>query len=375
MMDCLQEAKNHSKSIRIHLANLLKIYLNLQYVFLCCPFRIEIAKDGKSAIIKSNIIHKTFCFTTQFLGFLWILRNFQLSNLPSNPKDPSMYLLLALHIDGLFMKFATIKRYWFDSKKLLQIVNCILDNESCLPFSRLSEHILWTPLAYLLAVGTCLLYTGMGILHYFTGCMYYVSSLKAAENPILHWNSSVWWEAMLSEGRFIFYLDNTTNANSSISSSLMESVCGILAATGYLCRLVLGVNEELFVLIITLVIWISAKEFHTRLSIPSGKASSKTQIARRWSDIHAEYEAIKSFAEMISNVFGWSVLIMVIQTTLFNSVYTDDIFLSSVTIQPTKMFSFAVNWFTISGVFLLMANVCKKVICPGTGHLIFAVSF
>lgn len=147
----------------------------MQYIFLCCPFRLEINKNEQSAILKSNTVHKMVCFLYKVVGLLWMIRNLQIG-LPTNPKDPSMYLILAVNIDNVLLKLATAKRFWFDEQKILEIVSYILEKENDLPFPEASEMFLlkWYPGFWVMVAS--LVFTLTAVSHWLTGNLYFVTS-------------------------------------------------------------------------------------------------------------------------------------------------------------------------------------------------------
>lgn len=352
----MTQEKYPQKPYRLHFVALWKIYLDFQYFLLCCPFRLAISPGGRSAIIKSNLVQKTLCLFYNILGFFWTFRNLPLSSLASNPKDPSMYLFLAVNVENLLVKCATVKRFWFDETKIVAIIDFILDAENNLPFPKTSSNLLVTPLSYLLAILACLHYTGMAIIHFLTGRLYYVASVGSSSIPLESWNVSVWWDQMLSEGRFSFFI------NGQVSNEIFDRVAGILAAVGYLWRLVLGGNEELFFLLAVLTMWIATNEFQTRFKAPCDGKSNTMKGVRTWSEISREYDALKILADKINGVFGWTIFYMVIQTALFNSVNTDDIFMNEFSTNWPKIVSFIIYSLTIGSIFLLMADCCRKVV-------------
>lgn len=354
MQGCHKFKISSPKSCRLRLVTLWKTYLDIQYLLFCCPFRLIISKDGYSAKLQSNIVQKAVCFTYKVFGFFWIFRNLQ-GSLPSNPKDPSMYLFLAVNVDNLFLKVATVKRFWFDEKKIVQIVNYILNTENGLPFPEASRNFCLSLDPGLWVIIACTIFTGMAFGHWLTGSLYFVTSAKPTGMTILNWNASVWWNGMLDKGRFTFFLDKQ------VCSVAIESAAALLAALGYLWRLVVGANEELFLLIMTFTMWVTANEFQARLITTNGNIPNQLKRLRSWPDISREYEAIKTLADMVNNVFGWTMFSAVIQTALFNSVNTDDLFQNDSGFDWTKVCTFSVYSFTISVVFLLSADVCKKV--------------
>lgn len=258
-----------------------------------------------------------------------------------------MYLLLAVNIDNVLLKFASIKRYWFDEKKVVKIVNYILDTNNALPFPKLFGNFFLQHCARLLVTSACLVYTGMAVVHWLTGSLYFVTSANTTGISILTWNSTLWWHQMMDEGRFTFCLDKKNSITG------MEVAAGILAALGYLWRLVLGANEELLLLIATFTLWISAKQFQTRLEMENG--------AKIWTQIFMEYKAIKKLASMINDVFGSTMFYVVIETALFNCMNIDDIFLNDSGFDLTKVFSFTMYSVITCVIFLISADVSKKV--------------
>lgn len=340
------------KSCRTQLAIFWETYLNFQYHFLCCPFRLAIARDRKCATTKTFLLQKILCFIFALLGFFWNIRNLQLS-LPSNPKDPTMYLLLAVEINTIFLKVSTTRRYWCNEKKLLKIVNYILDTKNNLPFPVVSQKINIEDYVRVGAVVACSFYTALGIAHWLTGRLYFIAAVKST--PILSWNASIWWDQMLGEGRYTFCLNNQ------VSSVLMESIAAALAAVGYLWRLVLGANENMFYVIMSFTLWVTTYEFQSRLQPPRWETYGKPASLSLCSEIFLEYKAIRTLADMINSVLGWTMFYMVVQATLFSSINTGDIFLNDSTFDGIRIFGFGVYFFTICVTFLLMADACKRV--------------
>lgn len=345
---------SNCKSCRVQLVNLLKVYLNFQYFSLCCPFRLITGNDGQTVISKSNGIHKILCFICTVLGFIWMFRSLQIRHVISNTKDPSMYLFLAVHVTNLFIKIGTIKRYWFDQDKLLEMANFILDTRNDLPYPDTTGKFLFTSLSYIMSTLACLLFTGMGVTHYFVGNLYYVTSVESANISVVNWSASLWWDRMLIEGRATFMSDER------YSNTSVELLFGGLAAVGYLWRLILGANEELFSMIIAFIIWITTGEFQARLRTSSNKKLTKFGKVRSWSEISREYEALKMLTEMTNNTIGWTLLCMVLQSALYTSVNTD-LFLTDAGIGWSKIILFMISSLPISFVFLLTADSAKQV--------------
>lgn len=339
---------------RSRLVTVLIIYLNFQYFLLCCPFRLIVARGGQKVKIKTNLIQKILCFVCTILGLFWLVRNLQINNVLSNPKDPSVYLSLAVNVANLFLKFATVKRHWGDEEKLLQIANFILDTKNDLPFPDICRNHIFIPLTHILTTLVCILFTGLGIVHFLMGNLYFLTSVNSTESTVLNWNASSWWTRMLAEGRVTFFLDNQ-NVNGKVGSAT-----GILAAIGYLWRLVCGANEELWPMIFAFIIWVSVQEFQARLQISESNCQDQISTARTWATISKEYEAIKFLTCMINDIFGWTLLCMVLQTTLYNSVNTD-IFLNDAVTSWSKVIPFAIYSLAIASVFLLAADSDKKV--------------
>lgn len=338
------------KSFQIHLANFWKVYLDFQYFLLCCPFRLIIAKDGRSANTKQCPIQKILCLSYTFFGILWNFRNMQLSlSLPSNPKNPSLYLLMAVDINTRVLKLITAKRLVCDEGKLLQVVNYILDKGSGLPFPEISGNSFSTFHTMVVAVMICSFFTGMGFVHWFTGKLHYLASVKI--NSFLSWNITVWWDAMLLQGRMMFNLDDQ------VSNTWLEALAGVVAAIGYLWRLMLGSNENLFYIVLTFTLWVTTYEFQARLQNKNGNHFTR----RAWSEIFREYNAIKNLADMISNLFGWTMLFMVVQVTLYYSVNFGDIFLQKCNFDGMKYFGYTLSSATIIMTFFLAADAIKKV--------------
>lgn len=341
-------------SCRSLLVTALKIYLDCQYFLFCCPFRLVIAKDGHCATTKSNIIHKCICFVYKILGLFWTIRSLQTSSLPSNSNDPSLLLGLALDIDTAYIKIATVRRYWRGEENLLQIANFILDPDNDLPIPQTRRSLLLKAVLWISTSFACILLTGMGVAHFFTGSLYYVRSSETAANSTLHWNRSCWWNRMLHDGRVIFFMDPQP-PNASI-----EVVAAVLATVGHLWRLVLGATEELFCLIVVIALWVIANEFEKRLQHSRIAKLDKPTKAHTWTEISREYEAIKTLADLMNHILGWTLLGMVVQTALYNSVNAD-IFLKASRTSWTKTVAFTTYSLSVSVIFLFAADISRKV--------------
>lgn len=170
---------------------------------------------------------------------------------------------------------------------------------------------------------------------------------------LLHWNGTLWWDWMLNEGRFSFIMD------CKVCGTTIESVAGVLAAIGYLWRLVVGANEEFFLLIATFTVWICVNKFQSGIKTCRRQKSIRM---KSWSEVSKEYETIKILVEMINSLFGWSMLYLVVETTLFNSVNTDDLFQNNDGFDWGKVFTSGIYSLKIAAVFLFSADVCIKVL-------------
>lgn len=266
-----------------------------------------------------------------------------------------MYLLLAIDINTILLKLATAKRYWHDETKILQIVNNILDHGNGLPFPAMHSNSLLPLISNISIFVSCLFCTAMGVCHWFTGRLYFITYAKPNVITIQnYWNMSVWWDQMMSQGHFTFFLDQD-------SYTPLRSMAVVLASMGYLWRLILGANEELFFLIAALTLWITASEFQQRLQTSFGKMSRHPKNRQFWPHILREYKAIKSVANIINNVVSWTMINLVVHTVLFNSVNFDDFFLNNLSFDWLKTSTFGFYSLTICGIFLLMADVTRKV--------------
>lgn len=249
-----------SKSSRYSLVVLWKIFLDFQSILLCSPFRLKVSRNGEYASIQTCLLQKLVCGLYAFVGFFWVLRNVR-HTLPTNPKDPSLYLVMALHITVSLLKLITVKKFWLDQAKLVQIVNFILDKNNNLPFPKTESHnILAGYFGKLVVPLSCSLYTGMAISHWISERFYFISPASHNHHediPINTWNFTSWWRGMVEEGRYTYFLQYDNNFN--------DTTAGILAAVGFLWRLLLGANVELFLLLVAFTLWVPASEFQKRL--------------------------------------------------------------------------------------------------------------
>lgn len=108
-----------------------------------------------------------------------MIRVFPLS-IPSNPKDPSIYLLFAVYMDNLCMKMAAVKRFWFDERKLIEMVNYILDTENSLPLPKFSEKL--ASILYAVVTAACMYFSGAAIAHFLGGAVYNGGSVNPTSN-------------------------------------------------------------------------------------------------------------------------------------------------------------------------------------------------
>lgn len=339
---------------REQLANFWKIFFDVQYFLLCSPFRMRMQPIEKSlpmVVASSWLPQKVSCGIFTILGLLFLAARMHQA-VPTDRKDPSMYLFISFRVTTTLFTVGRVWLFWWDQARLLDIFNFILRNQHILPDPKI-------------ALIKFIFQTKMGKIAFFIiGCL--LLTITTGYSVIENWPSilQMWKETYLS--------DNYPSAS-------VQKIVEMLTCLGYIWAHLMGFSHELFMLLVVIIVWLPAKGFAEQLcstqlftrdrdpnAVNIFSLDATGNICKgtheSWFQVRNHYCAIKKLTAMVNRVFGWVQFCFLLETVLYYSVRFDEMFLE----RQNKL-----NWCDIPvniyflmitmTAFLLSADVCKQV--------------
>lgn len=221
---------------RIKILNFLLLSFKFSYLQCLSPFflkLISITENGtQQTIVKSTswLPQKVACGILTILDFFWIIQ-FVRKSLPKEPKNPAHHIDMMVTISSQLFKCVMLKKLWFNQADFVKICNHILNTD----ISIIKHN-------WLLKRGTIFISLLM-ILYSLLGISY-MDWLRGNSNDVegetshkFEW--SEWWNAMLANGKYNFFVSNSTNISISTGDNYSwgNSIIVVLTAAGLLHRL------------------------------------------------------------------------------------------------------------------------------------------
>lgn len=341
------------KPVCMQLVKFWKLFIDIQYFLLCSPFRVKIIATGDSswlAIASTWLPQKFLCGTITLLGFLFHFNKLR-NTFPINEKDPTMYLFLSFRISIMVSVLACGRLYWFNQAKLLAIFNFLFAKHHILPESK-------TPLVKIIFQNK------MG------KAFYYVLIFLTSFMVTLYWAIDN-WSAEFQTGQQTFSLGNNTSESVNI---LVEVITGL----GYVWVYQVAFYQELFTVLIVIIVWLPVKGFAEQLvrnqvgeisrkyvdSDIFHLTATKLSLPARlyWCQVQEQYYAIKELAMMVNCVFGWMKFCFVLESVLYYSARLDEMFLKNGNFRWADIPANCYLLITTGIGLVLSADVCKQVI-------------
>lgn len=228
MTSDIRSTSAHQQNYLIHF-----LTLPLKFAYLLClsPFYLT---STKFVAASQGIAPVKFCATTwlpqkltcgflTLLDIVWILR-FIRKALPTEQKNPSQHIETVIAVISQVYKVVTFYKLWMNQHEFERLAN--FTSKTDLP---LLQSRWWKPklCVYLFII----LYVLLGLSY-----MDWVSG-KIDETSDIAFSIEQWWQMMVTEGKYNFYMSGATQY-----SYFVETVLGTFAAAGLLHRLLINKN-------------------------------------------------------------------------------------------------------------------------------------
>lgn len=142
-----------------------------------------------------------------------------------------------------------------------------------------------------------------------------------------------------------------------IDLSVTDIIWTTLFSLSRLLRKVMGISEELFVLVVPLTLWAAVKDFVCYALEPTTGSSLEGQPT--WISISNRYTDLKELVDLVNRTFGHILLSYTLTALLYFSVNLDEFLTANDTLVKFKYFVFYV--FIVS-TFTLSAEIVRQVI-------------
>lgn len=206
------------------ISQFLKIYFDFSYHLCLSPFRLKL-KDRQFIIHNSNV-QRVITAVLCILTVPWLIRSCRRT--PSNPTD---FLKLMHSVVNTFLKLSIMLNFWQNSKKILTILNFIVDNMG--KIGEITQQKLKTKR---IALAISFLLTLVSSLQIFGGKNL---GMWSTDVRFSNWNAYWWQSRIITAGRYNFGLErNFTKLYLGAQGiySSMDHIVGVLSALGFIAR-------------------------------------------------------------------------------------------------------------------------------------------
>lgn len=225
-------------------ARFYKIYMDFSYFLLISPVRL--IQDAKSGLysMRTFLPQKLLSALASILSCCWIIAEMRKPIETSSKVKAEIWFNTMLQIMMSLTKLATLKMFWWNNHDILMVVNFLVKNSGS------GAKALKPPTKRkLLVIILCLVYALMGITNWLTG---------RNLGHIRNWSVTWWWDRIVSQGCYNFFLPNSTCIRLSATPA-WKSTLGLLSAFGFYQRQVLVLFSLLNLLMGILILWCSSK--------------------------------------------------------------------------------------------------------------------
>lgn len=300
-----------------------KLFLDFQYVQLISPFRVKIRKNEKNNQVFSTtwLPQKLISAFQTSCGFICVFGEVKRS-VPTNPKNPSMYLYVCLRLVTCSLKVVQVKQFWFCRKHLVRILNFIMEHKlDSIPSTGWTKLIVTSPLGKIGMIILCLVSTGIAAQIWLAG------RINSIEKN-LSGRTLTWWSGMVEQGKYNLFLNNNTGP-------VIEVFVGVLTASGMLWRHLIGTCVDATLLLVAITVWLPVRPFAEYLrgltvhrrdkKIEDDCKCSNIFIVvpdkhvqnPNWIEIQEKYETLMELTNVINDYFGLSICFFVLETILY----------------------------------------------------------
>lgn len=317
------------------LTNFHEISTNFAYFLLISPIRYS--RDHQTGLysVKTFLPQKFVSALASILSYFWLVAMIRQSMPSNSQRNAANYFAMILNIIGLLMKSATLKIYWLNSKNIVQILNFIVQNSDNLPNSQLLSPIS----KKLTVIVLCLLYAFTGISNCVTG---------RGLGHIQDWSPSWWWNGVIREACYNFFLSNATCITLKSSPDWNWTI-GIISAIGFYQRHILGLYCELCLLMGVLTLWSCSKSMagilRQDIQLQSGNNELFT-LTQKW--LHGykdqlvaspvvrfkemgcrqkQYFTLQRLTRLVNQVHGTNMLLFLVDAVLYYSTGFIEVFI------------------------------------------------
>lgn len=343
--------------VRSRILNLFLPPLKFTFALCLSPFYLRVTtktckwETQPTVVAKSWFPQKVICLLLTIFDLFWMI-HFVRESLPKDAKNPAHHIEMIINVISQLFKCVMIKKLWLNKNDFVKIANFILNSE--IPILKTKWFIkggnvfIWILL---------IIYTTLGIsyMDWLTGDVD-DTNLEVRDQ----YDLSKWWHTMVANGRYNFFLINSTNlwtpeTTQDSRTTWLDVVIGILSTVGLLHRLVLvkpfhlqryfvisfktqmeqnfagvrfsccrrmfGIHCDGYLMTMAvLTLWIPSKAFALSLNIPEDDAdiesSSFGKTSLVWEKIEREFSALKRLSCLVNKVFGTIVILFLLEALL-----------------------------------------------------------
>lgn len=303
----------------------IKVYFDAAFILCLCPFRFDkcsVIGSDVHYLMKIRVSQKLLCVVLTFLGSLHLVKELRYDT-PSDTRDPAMYFKLGCTFFDTLLKVVTMKQFWLDGNKLLNLVNFKIKNMTA-PSTTWKVFGISLNVKLLGIVMTCI-YIAHGAIKWIAGPAGFIFTMgtRMETQTIQDWSLEWWWDSMIKIGRLNFFLDENEVYS-------VDVVIGVLAAMGYLQRRLWGLFTDLYILVMALTLHSVVSVFIKDLIHEGDEDIDDHILDTPWSVIHTRFQDLQKMAKMINRIIGTNVTILLIFMVLYGATSMDELIFNPV---------------------------------------------
>jgi len=264
----LWQSRNNFMAQNKSITNLYKTLIDLGYCLFFCPFRLKYnPTDDKYAAV-SSLVHKFICGVIYFLLSIWLL-GFVRSHIPNQPKSPTQVINFLMCIGPSFTKLSLLNIFWQHQDDITSIINHIMTTRINLKCSKMAS-ILTNKISVLLISATIVL---LSTTFWITGI-----TLETKDDHISTWSISWWLHRHLATSRFTYFMEQEieqSRYNVTLNLTTENTIIVVLGKIGHFYRHLVGCYTDVFLLCVTLMLWLGAKGFSDLLDWENDRTAIK----------------------------------------------------------------------------------------------------